>query len=113
MKFEFEEIISAMNTKETYSQSLVPVVEIEKHNEYTEIEGYLKLNIEGNTTGDNIAKIQHHFPLHITIPNNRINSINELEVKVNNFSFYYIEDKRLSVWAEITIEGIREQDITV
>lgn len=107
MKFEFEETIWAMNTTKTISKSLEPLVDIIEYKDSVNIYGNLKLMIEGHTEGKNIARIQHHFPVSITVPKNRIDSINDLALIVNSFSYNYVEDKKLLVSADITILGIR------
>ena len=108
MKFELEETIWAMNTTKTISKSLEPIVDIIEYKDSVNIYGNLKLMIVGHTEGKNIAKIQHHFPVSITIPKSRINSINDLKLSVDSFSYKYVDDKKILVLADITILGVKD-----
>lgn len=58
---------------------------------------------------DNVAEFQHHFPVEITIPNNRVESLDDIVVTVESFDYRIPNASNLQMSAELAIEGIQKE----
>ncbi len=52
------------------------------------------------------CEFSHRFPVDITIPNNRIQSIYDIDVIVESFDYSFPERSCLKLSAELTISGL-------
>jgi stage VI sporulation protein D len=114
---------------ELVSISLDPDITIQENDQYVTIRGSLELtgeyrNDEGSTVEEEenvpnqkyvervdpqeegICEFSHRFPVDITIPNNRIQSIYDIDVIVESFDYSIPERSCLKLTAELTISGL-------
>ncbi|TCP32226.1 stage VI sporulation protein D [Scopulibacillus darangshiensis] len=112
--------------------ALEPDITIEENRNYATIKGGLKLSGEykpvegaeasdyshapGVRTVDDItetdvgtALMDHHFPVDITIPSNRISDIENIFVTVESFDYSLPERGCIQLEADIAITGLAEQ----
>jgi stage VI sporulation protein D len=114
---------------ELVSISLDPDITIQENDQYVTIRGSLELTgeyrndeesaveeeenvpnqkyverVEAQEEG--ICEFSHRFPVDITIPNNRIQSIYDIDVIVESFDYSIPERSCLKLSAELTISGL-------
>jgi stage VI sporulation protein D len=115
--------------EELVSISLDPDITIQENDQYVTIRGSLELTGEyksydesdtsegeGNTTQKFVERVEsreegnslfsHRFPVDITIPNNRIQSIYDIDVLVESFDYSLPERSCIKLSAELTISGL-------
>lgn len=116
--------------EELISISLDPDITIQENDQYVTIRGSLELTGEYKTYEDSAAseeegftsqkfvervaqkeeegscEFSHRFPVDITIPNNRIQSIYDIDVLVESFDYSIPERSCLKLSAELTISGL-------
>ncbi|NUH82851.1 stage VI sporulation protein D [Bacillus firmus] len=56
--------------------------------------------------GEGICEFKHYFPVDITIPNNRIQSIYDIDVAVESFDYVLPERSCMKLTANLTITGL-------
>jgi stage VI sporulation protein D len=118
--------------EELLSISLDPDITIQENDQYVTIRGSLILtgeyksfeasndgSEEGKTTQKFVERVDtqeegncefsHRFPVDITIPNNRIQSIYDIDVLVETFDYSLPERSCLKLSAELTISGLYEE----
>ncbi|AKM19935.1 Stage VI sporulation protein D [Geobacillus sp. 12AMOR1] len=138
LRFSLEESVWFKNGQEVaefLSISLDPVISVDEYDQYITIRGALELNGEfrpgdgGEATEadsdafefasyryiqhisvreDGISELSHRFPIDITIPKNRIRSLEDVYVTVESFDYDLDENGRLLITADISISGISE-----
>ncbi|MDP4084537.1 MAG: stage VI sporulation protein D [Bacillota bacterium] len=114
---------------ELVSISLDPDITIQENDQYVTIRGSLELTGEYNRFEENsenegenftnqkyvqsvekresgICEFLHRFPVDITIPYNRIQSIYDIDVMVESFDYTIPERSCLKLSAELTISGL-------
>lgn len=114
---------------ELVSISLDPDITIQENDQYVTIRGSLELTGEYRSDEDSaeieeenapsqkyvervdpqeegICEFSHRFPVDITIPNNRIQSIYDIDVIVESFDYAFPERSCLKLSAELTISGL-------
>jgi stage VI sporulation protein D len=114
---------------ELVSISLDPDITIQENDQYVTIRGSLELTGEYrndeesaveeeenvpnqkyvervDTQEEGICEFSHRFPVDITIPNNRIQSIYDIDVIVESFDYSIPERSCLKLSAELTISGL-------
>jgi stage VI sporulation protein D len=114
---------------ELVSISLDPDITIQENDQYVTIRGSLELTGEYKSSEEsnvneeeNISTLKyiervdeqeegncefsHRFPVDITIPNNRIQSIYDIDVIVETFDYAFPERSCLKLTAELTISGL-------
>jgi stage VI sporulation protein D len=114
---------------ELVSISLDPDITIQENDQYVTIRGSLELTGEYKSYEDSIVnedetvstqkyvervdtqeegncEFSHRFPVDITIPNNRIQSIYDIDVIVESFDYSLPERSCLKLTAELTISGL-------
>lgn len=132
LRFSLEESVwfqKGQEVAELVSVSLDPDITIHESDQYVTISGSLKLtgeyrrHEEGvkeeedyksnqkyvqavNERDDGICDFSHRFPVDITIPNNRIQSIYDVDVSVESFDYAFPERSCLKLAAELTISGL-------
>lgn len=135
LRFSLEESVwfrKGQEVAELLSISLEPNVTIQEQEQYVAIRGSLELTGEykqlesnGDAEEDDLASaryvqirdeyegegyvFQHYFPVDITIPTNRVNSLHELDVNVDSFDYVLPENNCLKLSAELTVTGVRGQ----
>lgn len=117
---------------ELVSISLDPDITIQENDQYVTIRGSLELtgeyrnddsnaNEEDNAPNlkyvervdpqeEGICEFSHRFPVDITIPNNRIQSIYDIDVIVESFDYSIPERSCLKLSAELTISGLYDSN---
>lgn len=119
---------------EIVSLSLDPEITVQEHGEYVLIRGGLKLTGEYRSTGnssvtegeneslssqvafrsieevtlneDGTGEIRHHFPIDVTIPQERIRSLDDIYVIVDSFDYDLPERGCIQLTADISITGM-------
>jgi stage VI sporulation protein D len=132
LRFSLEESLwfrKGQEVAELVSISLDPDITIQENDQYVTIRGSLELtgeyksfnetyvgeeenlstqkyvqNIEERDEG--VCDFSHRFPVDITIPNNRIQSIYDIDVMVESFDYTLPERSCLKLSAELTISGL-------
>ncbi|MBB5324589.1 stage VI sporulation protein D [Anoxybacillus tepidamans] len=137
LRFSLEESIwfkRGQGVAEFLSISLDPVISVDEYDHYITIRGALELSGEYRmadddgeeadlydfstrrfvqritTREDGVSELFHHFPVDITIPKNRIFSLDEVYVTVESFDYDLGSDGRLSLVADISISGMLEEE---
>ncbi|MED4225075.1 stage VI sporulation protein D [Neobacillus cucumis] len=133
LRFSLEESLwfrKGQEVEELISISLDPDITIQENDQYVTIRGSLELTGEYKTYEDSAAseeegftsqkfvervaqkeeegscEFSHRFPVDITIPNNRIQSIYDIDVLVESFDYSIPERSCLKLSAELTISGL-------
>lgn len=132
LRFSLEESVwfqKGQEVAELVSVSLDPDITIHESDQYVTISGSLKLSGEYrrheegvieeeddksiqkyvhavDERDDGICDFSHRFPVDITIPNNRIQSIYDVNVSVESFDYAFPERSCLKLAAELTISGL-------
>lgn len=132
LRFSLEESLwfrKGQEVAELVSISLDPDITIQENDQYVTIRGSLELTGEYRSHEDNevdeeenapnqkyvervdsqeegICEFSHRFPVDITIPNNRIQSIYDIDVIVESFDYSIPERSCLKLSAELTISGL-------
>lgn len=132
LRFSLEESLwfrKGQEVTELVSISLDPDITIQENDQYVTIRGSLELtgeyrNDEESTVDEEeyvpnqkyverveaqeegICEFSHRFPVDITIPNNRIQSIYDIDVIVESFDYSIPERSCLKLSAELTISGL-------
>ncbi|WP_040207761.1 stage VI sporulation protein D [Neobacillus jeddahensis] len=133
LRFSLEESLwfrKGQEVEELISISLDPDITIQENDQYVTIRGSLELTgeyksydanevseDEGLTSQKFVERVaereeegscefSHRFPVDITIPNNRIQSIYDIDVLVESFDYTLPERSCLKLSAELTISGL-------
>lgn len=132
LRFSLEESVwfqRGQEVAELVSISLDPNITIVENDQYVAIRGsleltgeYVRIKEDGLETEEDISapkfiqsveereegicEFTHRFPVDITIPNNRIQSINDIGVTVDSFDYAVPERSCLRLAAELTISGL-------
>jgi stage VI sporulation protein D len=133
LRFSIEESVwfkRGQEVSEFISISLNPIISVEEYEQYITIRGVLELSgeyemveeeedreysddlsahrlvQEVTTREDGISELIHHFPVDITIPKNRIQSLDDVYVTIESFDYDLAEYGRLLLNADISISGI-------
>jgi stage VI sporulation protein D len=132
LRFSLEESLwfrKGQEVTELVSISLDPDITIQENDQYVTIRGSLELTGEYNSQNDHqededenittqkyiqsveerdggVCEFSHRFPVDITIPNNRIQSIYDIDVFVESFDYAIPERSCLKLSAELTINGL-------
>ncbi|MBO0960696.1 stage VI sporulation protein D [Neobacillus sp. MM2021_6] len=137
LRFSLEESLwfrKGQEVEELISISLDPDITIQENDQYVTIRGSLELTgeyksyeasdvseDEGFTSQKFVERVaereeegscefSHRFPVDITIPNNRIQSIYDIDVLVESFDYSLPERSCLKLSAELTISGLYGQE---
>ncbi|WP_053364246.1 stage VI sporulation protein D [Bacillus sp. FJAT-27251] len=132
LRFSLEESVwfqRGQEVAELLSISLDPDITIQENDQYVTIKGSLVLSGEykcaeqdGEGAGDPFAAVRlvhsvtereegslefsHRFPVDITIPQNRIESIYDIDITVESFDYDFPERSSLKLSAELAITGL-------
>ncbi|MGE7766726.1 stage VI sporulation protein D [Peribacillus sp. NPDC096540] len=132
LRFSLEESVwfqKGQEVAELYSISLDPNVTIQESDQYVFIRGSLDLcgEYKDSQNGeqeefsqtflpkavqkverhlDGLNEFTHRFPVDITIPNNRIASLDEIDVSIQSFDYALPEHNCLKLQADLLITGI-------
>jgi stage VI sporulation protein D len=132
LRFSLEESLwfrKGQEVEELVSISLDPDITIQENDQYVTIRGSLELtgeykSYEPNNENENegvtsqkfvervdareegTCEFSHRFPVDITIPNNRIQSIYDIDVLVESFDYSIPERSCIKLAAELTISGL-------
>lgn len=132
LRFSLEESVwfqKGQEVSELFSISLDPDIIIHENDQYVTIEGSLQLTGEYSKheavdteeeeipsspkfvqtveqRGKDVFEFIHHFPVDITIPVNRVKSIEEIDVKIDSFDYHLPERSCLKLVADLTIGGL-------
>ncbi|WP_077214144.1 stage VI sporulation protein D [Bacillus dakarensis] len=131
LRFSLEESVwfqKGQEVAELISISLDPNISIHENDQYVTIEGALQLsgeykrhpaemeNEEGSFSPKFVQQVEereegmcefvHRFPVDITIPNNRIQSIYDIDVEIESFDYAFPERSCMKLTADLTISGL-------
>ncbi|WP_066311550.1 stage VI sporulation protein D [Bacillus sp. FJAT-29814] len=136
LRFSVEESLwfrKGQEVEELISISLDPDITIQENDQYVTIRGsldltgeYKSLQDDQDYQGEGVAsqkfvervaereegtcEFSHRFPVDITIPNNRIQSVYDIDVLVESFDYSLPERSCLKLSAELTISGLYGPD---
>lgn len=139
LRFSLEESLwfrKGQEVEELVSISLDPDITIQENDQYVTIRGSLELTGEykSSDNGEENAdegiasqkfvetvsareegqcEFSHRFPVDITIPNNRVKSIYDIDVLVESFDYSLPERSCLKLSAELTISGLHGSELEV
>ncbi|PLR83127.1 stage VI sporulation protein D [Bacillus sp. V33-4] len=132
LRFSLEESLwfqKGQEVAELVSVSLDPNITIQENEQYVTIRGSLELSGEykkhEEAAADNgkeitgakfvhgveerdegICEFIHRFPVDITIPNNRIQSVFDIDIQVDSFDYLFPERSCMKLTADLTISGL-------
>lgn len=132
LRFSLEESVwfqKGQEVAELISISLDPNITIIENDQYVAIRGSLELTGEYKRVDEEVAEQEemisapkfvqsvevreegiceflHRFPVDITIPNNRIESVYDIDVSIDSFDYAVPERSCLRLVAELTISGL-------
>jgi stage VI sporulation protein D len=131
LRFSLEESVwfqRGQEVAELVSISLDPNITIQENDQYVSIRGSLELTGEYTCTEqqeenpDHIPALRyvhsvmereagvyeflHRFPVDITIPKNRIESVDDIDISVDSFDYVFPERDRLKLNADLAITGL-------
>ncbi len=132
LRFSLEESVwfqKGQEVSELISISLDPNITIQESDQYVTIQGALELageykRSDAEAAGDEevfagakfvqaveereegTCEFKHYFPVDITIPNNRIQSIYDIDVAVESFDYVLPERSCMKLTANLTITGL-------
>jgi stage VI sporulation protein D len=131
LRFTLEESIwfqKGQEVAELISISLDPQITILENEQYVTIEGVLQLTGEYKRheaepieeeppfspkfiqqveeRGEGVLEFAHRFPVDITIPNNRIQNIYDIDVEIESFDYLFPERSCMKLTADLTISGL-------
>ncbi|MGJ7912317.1 stage VI sporulation protein D [Neobacillus sp. LXY-1] len=136
LRFSVEESLwfrKGQEVEELVSISLDPDITIQENEQYVTIRGSLELTGEYKNCQETdetesevvasqkfvervaereegVCEFSHRFPVDITIPNNRIQSVYDIDVLVDSFDYSIPERSCLKLSAELTISGLYEAE---
>lgn len=138
LRFSLEESVwfqKGQEVDDLLSISLDPNITIQENDQYITIQGSLELTGEYNRTQniqseeeevfkapklvhsvlereEGVYEFLHHFPIDITIPFSRVQSVDDIEVEIETFDYVFPERSCLNLTAELSIAGLttEEQD---
>ncbi|GIN86939.1 stage VI sporulation protein D [Heyndrickxia sporothermodurans] len=136
LRFSLEESIwfkKGQEVEELLSISLDPDITIQEQEQYIQIIGSLQLSGEyrGNPEDENDLELdlhgkfahhveyrleedvfyfQHRFPVDVTIPKNRINHLDDIDVMIDSFDYVLPGNDQLNLNADLSILGIRNEE---
>lgn len=131
LRFSLEESVwfqRGQEVAELVSISLDPNITIQENEQYVSIRGSLELTgeytcLEQQQENENqiaalkyvhsvmereegVYEFLHRFPVDITIPKNRIESIYDIDIQVEGFDYTFPEEDRLKLNADLAITGL-------
>ncbi|USK49085.1 stage VI sporulation protein D [Bacillus sp. CMF12] len=133
LRFSLEESVwfqKGQEVSDLISISLDPNITIQESDQYVTIQGALELAGEYRRSdeeaseeeqedlavtkfvqtveerGEGVCEFKHYFPVDITIPNNRIQSIYDIDVAVESFDYVLPERSCMKLTANLTITGL-------
>ncbi|KRD92355.1 stage VI sporulation protein D [Bacillus sp. Root239] len=130
LRFSVEESVwfqKGQEVSQLLSISLEPQVSIQEYDQYVSIRGALQLTGEYETyegehslreytnenqvqsisvREDGTAELSHQFPVDITIPKNRIQSIEDVYVSIDLFDYELPGTNQLQLMADLSITGL-------
>ncbi|MCS0542711.1 stage VI sporulation protein D, partial [Aeromonas veronii] len=133
LRFSVEESVwfqKGQEVSELISISLDPDIVIQEHDQYVSIRGALQLTgeyrIDENhseeeerdfasvrlvneviTREDGISELNHRFPVDITIPQDRVQSLDDVYVSIETFDYEIPKRGCLHIIADLAISGIQ------
>ncbi|MBA4537212.1 stage VI sporulation protein D [Bacillus aquiflavi] len=135
LKFSIEESIwfqKGQEVAELISISLDPDVTLQESERFVTINGLLQLSGEYKRVGadeieeepfsapkfihfveerdDGVCEFNHHFPVDITIPLNRVKNIYDVNVEIESFDYLLPERSCLKLTADLRISGLYEEN---
>ncbi|PLR93699.1 stage VI sporulation protein D [Bacillus sp. T33-2] len=131
LRFSLEESVwfqKGQEVAELISISLDPNITIQENDQYVTIRGSLELTGEYKSFGEpekadnffntpkfihsviekdeGLREFLHRFPVDVTIPNNRIESIYDIDITVESFDYLFPERDCLKLTADLAITGL-------
>lgn len=119
--------------EEILSMALEPDITVEESRSDVTIKGFLRLTGEYKPaepvipendvkappfrtideiidTGSGTAVLEHHFPIDITIPADRVSSLEDLFVIIDSFDYELTEQRHIQLQADIAITGLKNPE---
>lgn len=136
LSFTIEESVwlnKGQEIDEVISMSLNPEISIEERNDHVQIKGGLRLQGEYRLAEssvdelidsddltfrsidevvqnkDGIGKVEHFFPIDVTIPLNRISNLQDIFVQVESFDYDLPDKSCIQLTADVVISGMSHE----
>ncbi|WP_062198990.1 LysM peptidoglycan-binding domain-containing protein [Massilibacterium senegalense] len=119
LRFSISEFvnISQAQVKQMISLSLEPNISVEPLNDLVTMKGALILQGEYESGEDdlagNVRKLEHSFPIDITIPKSRVTSLDTIQLMIESFDYDFEEQERLIIQADLLVSGITNESAFV
>ncbi|MGE8206072.1 LysM peptidoglycan-binding domain-containing protein [Heyndrickxia sp. NPDC080065] len=136
LRFSLEESVwfkKGQEVEELLSISLDPHITIQEQEQYVQIIGSLQLSGEYKGCGEDeyeqeldlhgkfahyvdyrseveVYHFEHRFPVDVTIPKNRIDHLEDIDVNIDAFDYELPEKGKLKLNADLSILGIRNEN---
>jgi stage VI sporulation protein D len=136
LRFSLEESVwfqKGQEVADLLSISLDPNITIQENDQYIIIQGSLELSgeykryNEGEQEEEEVFKAPklvhsvmereegvceflHHFPVDITIPLERVTSLDDVEIEIDTFDYVFPERSCLNLTADLTISGLAAEE---
>lgn len=137
LRFSLEESVwfqKGQEVADLLSISLDPNITIQENDQYIIIQGSLELSgeykryNEGEQEEEEVFKAPklvhsvmereegvceflHHFPVDITIPLERVTSLDDVEIEIDTFDYVFPERSCLNLTADLTISGLASEEV--
>jgi len=99
----------AADIREIEEIELTPFVQAESRGEQVVLRGSLLLGgvyLPDGGSGDS-RQLEHWIPVEITLPMERVESIDDLAVEVDNFDYDLLDGRTLNITGVLTLRGVR------
>nr|WP_280521417.1 LysM peptidoglycan-binding domain-containing protein [Paenibacillus mangrovi] len=87
---------------------LLPHIQVISQGEQVALRGHLMLSGLYRSDGeeDGIQRLEHFIPVEITVPTNRVSSLDEIAVEIENFDVDLLSKRSLNITGVLSLRGI-------
>ncbi|MEC0372338.1 LysM peptidoglycan-binding domain-containing protein [Paenibacillus chibensis] len=87
---------------------LLPHIQVISQGEQVALRGHLLLNglYRGDGEEDETQRLEHFIPVEITVPSNRVSSLDEIAVEIENFDVDLLSQRSLNITGVLSLRGI-------
>lgn len=108
----YERIILSENLpgiEELEEVELIPHIQVISQEEQATLRGHLLLAglYKGDTDSGESAPLEHWIPVEITVPMNRVSSLDDIAVEIENFDVDLLSTRSLNITGVLSLKGIQ------
>ncbi|WP_438347123.1 LysM peptidoglycan-binding domain-containing protein [Paenibacillus sp. FA6] len=87
---------------------LLPHIQVINQDEEATLRGHLLLTglYRGEGEEEGTQRLEHYIPVEITVPLNRVSSLNEIAVEIENFDIDLLSKRSLNITGVLSLRGI-------